>query len=89
MGLFSKRSAETRVVEDCFECCMIGSGAMFSLSGYMLWQSHSLRKSAELSQIRFLRVLSVSFAAAGVVRVLAYADPPWVQQFRAYMDPPT
>jgi hypothetical protein len=66
---------------------MIGSGAMFSLSGYMLWQSRSLQKTADLSQIRFLRVLSVTFVAAGVLRVVAYVNPVWWQRLRGDEQP--
>ena len=91
MGLFSgvarRPGAESQPPEDCLECTMIGSGAMFSLAGYMLWQSRSLEKKAELSQIRFLRVLSVAFVGAGVLRVIAYVNPPWFQRLRGDNQP--
>ncbi|KAL3897256.1 MAG: hypothetical protein SGPRY_013089, partial [Prymnesium sp.] len=63
MGLFSRRSQAP--LDDCLECTIIGSGAMFALSGYMLWGTRALAASTDKTQIRFLRGLSGTFAALG------------------------
>mmetsp|Transcript_48045 Transcript_48045/g.118936 ORF Transcript_48045/g.118936 Transcript_48045/m.118936 type:complete len:104 (-) Transcript_48045:326-637(-) len=85
MGLFSRRPAQPEAVEDCLECTVIGSGAMFSLSGYMLWQTRSLVNRVERSHIRFLQALSATFAAFGVLRVIAYRNPAWLQHVGTYL----
>ena len=54
--------------EDCLECRLIGSGAMFSFSGLFLWQNRTFKPSH--SQFRFNALLSACFAAAGIARLL-------------------
>ena len=59
--------------EDCLECKLVGSGAMFSLSGYFFYLSRSPRfSSSSTSGLRsFNGVMCAAFAAAGVARLFA------------------
>ena len=52
---------------DCLECRMIGTGAMLTISGYMLYISRTT-PLAEVGNKRFAAAMSVVFAAAGATR---------------------
>ena len=55
-------------VNDCLECKLVGSGAMFALSGYFVYLNHTATKP-NLSSPRLNLVMAACFAAAGVARV--------------------
>ena len=60
---------ESLTPEDCLECKLVGSGAMFALSGYFALLNYTTTKP-NLSSPRLNTVMAVCFAAAGVARVL-------------------
>ena len=57
--------------EDCLECKLIGSGAMFSLAGYFFWQARAMKASPSPSHLHFTAAMGAGFAAAGLLRLLA------------------
>jgi hypothetical protein len=64
--------------EDCLECKVIGSGAMFSLSGYFVYLRSSRISSATAGIRSFNGAMSLAFAAAGVARLFADDIRRWV-----------
>lgn len=58
--------------EDCMECKLIGSGAMFGLSGYFGYLARGAQFAGTTAGLRsFNAAMSVAFAAAGLARFFA------------------
>ena len=69
--MWRRHGSNSDVPADCLECRLIGTGSMLALSGYFVFLTQQLPKTATLFQRRFNVAMSFAFAAAGVARFFA------------------